>query len=128
MRLSLHPIPQMSAVSLNARLVLLLWCCITLSSVVSPPDQCHAPPQLQVPRAVCPAGQSVQVVTGSYLNDDVITHPLLLINQSAISNVNNAAIDIRVFGLSAGERYYSNVSLISKDSFLVSQTTQNFSK
>ena len=82
--------------------------------------------QLQVLDAVCP-GQSVQVVTGSFLNDDIVTiHPLLPIDELAIDN--DKFIDIEVTGLPAGKPCYSNMSLISKDSVFVSGTSLKFSK
>ena len=53
--------------------------------------------QLQVPSVVCP-GQSVQVVTGSYLNDSIVTkHPLLPIDELEIYNDN--FIEIVVAGV-----------------------------
>ena len=74
---------------------------------------------------MCP-GQSVQVVTGSYLNDNIITtHPILTIDDLTI---HNESLDIKVVDLPVREPYYSNVSLFSKDSVFVSGTRQNFSK
>ena len=82
--------------------------------------------QLQVPSAVCP-GQSVQVVTGSFLNDDIVTiHPLLPIDELEIYD--DKFIDIEVTGLPVGEPCYSSISLFSKDSVFVSGTSLNFSK
>ena len=82
--------------------------------------------QLQVPSAFCP-GQSVQVVTGSFLNDDIVTkHPLLPIDGLEIDD--DKFIDIEVTGLPVGEPYYSNISLFGKDNVLVSGTSLNFSK
>ena len=75
---------------------------------------------------MCP-GQSVQVVTGSYLNDSIVTkHPLLPIDELEIYNDN--FIEIVVAGLPVGEPCYSNMSLFSKDSVFVSGTSLNFSK
>ena len=76
--------------------------------------------QLQVPSVVCP-GQSVQVVTGCYLKDDILTkHPLLVYNDNFI--------EIAVTRLPAQESCYFNMSLFSKDSVFVSGKSLNFSK
>ena len=75
---------------------------------------------------MCP-GQSVQVVTGSYLNDDIVMkHPLLPIDELTIYE--DKFFDTVVTGLPIGEPCYSDISLFSKDSVLVSETSQNFSK
>ena len=75
---------------------------------------------------MCP-GQSVQVVTGSYLNDDfAMTHPPVPIDQLTVYEDN--FIDIVVTGLPKGEPCYSDISLFSKDSVFVDGTSQNFSK
>ena len=82
--------------------------------------------QMQVPDDVCP-GQSVQVVTGSYLNDGIVmTHPLLPIDELSIYA--DKFIDIVVTGLPIREPCYSDISLFGKDSVFVSGTSQNFSK
>ena len=69
----------------------------------------------------------MQVVTGSYLNDDLVTkHSLLSIDELGIYD--DKFIDIPVTGLPIGEPCYSNISLFSKDGVFVSETSQNFSE
>ena len=74
---------------------------------------------------MCP-GQSVQVVTASYLKDDILAKRLLPISELEIYD--DKFIEIEVTGLPVGELCYSNMSLFSKDSVFVSGTSLNFSK
>lgn len=73
---------------------------------------------------MCP-GQSVQVETVSYLNDDNVAMHLLPISGAII---HDNIIDITVTGLLAEEIYYSNISLLNQAGAVVGSTSVNFSK